>query len=72
MNLINPEDLTMQKWPPEPVGGQHVGTGGNGVRVTHLPTGIAVEVGLCRSQHYNRQIALDALLGALTSPSLRD
>jgi len=72
VNPFNPADLAWQKWPPEPLGGQHVGTGSNGVRLTHLPTGIAIEVGASRSQHHNRQVALDALLGALTSPSHRD
>lgn len=51
-------------------GGQHVGTD-RGIRVTHVPTGIVVEVDVGQSQHRNRSIALDAILGALTSPAMR-
>jgi hypothetical protein len=35
----------------------------NGVRVLHVPTGIAVEVATERSQHRNRAIALERLAG---------
>lgn len=69
--MIPLDDLQWEKWPPEPVGGQHVGTGSNGVRLTHLPTEITVTVDVGRSQWVNRQIAMDALLGALTSPSFK-
>lgn len=53
-----------------PPGGQHVGTEA-GVRVTHLPTGLVAECKAERSQYRNRQIALDMLMGGLTSPHMR-
>jgi len=49
-------------------GGQYVGVT-TSVHVHHVPTGIKVFVDVGRSQLRNRQIAMDALAGALTSPS---
>lgn len=42
-------------------GGQHQNVTESGVRLTHLPTGIVVTSRQDRSQHRNRQIALDRL-----------
>lgn len=42
-------------------GGQHVNKTDSAVRVTHLPTGIQVRVDSQRSQHKNRQRALERL-----------
>ena len=44
-------------------GGQHVNTTESAVRITHLPTGLAVRSEAGRSQHANRATAL-RLLGA--------
>ena len=68
--MINDGDLQIEPW-PQRGGGQQVGPGPQGVKVTHEPTGITVTVDVGRSQHRNRMIALDALAGALTSPHLR-
>ena len=68
--MIDPADYTIECWPPRQVGGQHVGIGPTGVKVTHKYTGITVTVTHERSQHRNRQIAMDALAGALTSPHI--
>ena len=51
-------------------GGQHVGTW-SGIRVTHLPSGLVAECETERSQHRNKQIALDMIMGGLTSPHYR-
>lgn len=69
-DLIPPKHLKMDPWPDRGVGGQHVGYP-TGLRVEHLPTGLVVIVDSSRSQHRNRQIALDMLLGGLTSPHFR-
>lgn len=69
--MIPPSEIEMVTYPPNPVGGQHVGTGNNGVKLFHIPTEITICVNIARSQHRNKQIAMDALLGALTSPSFR-
>ena len=65
---IPPEDLKIksERWP----GGQHVGTP-SGVKITHLPSGLIAECKTERSQHRNRQIAMDMILGGLTSPHFR-
>lgn len=51
-------------------GGQHVGAE-SCVRVTHLPTGLTAECKTERSQHRNKEIALDMIRGGLTSPHMR-
>ncbi len=66
---LRDEDLKVELL-TRPRGGQHVGTD-TGIRVTHLPTGLTAECKNDRSQHRNRLVALDMLLGGLTSPHFR-
>ena len=57
---MQPNEWKFEIWPEPPTGGMRVGMP-NGVKVTHLPTG---EVETCdteRSQHRNREIALQKL-----------
>lgn len=68
--MIDPGDITIETWPPVQVGGQQVGTGPHGVKVTHT-SGIVVCVDISRSQHKNKAIAMDAIEGAMTSPHWR-
>jgi protein subunit release factor A len=68
-SLINPEDIRTEAWPPrQSRGGQHVGTGASGVKVTHIPSGIEACVEIGRSQHINRLIAVEMIEAALTHP----
>lgn len=69
--MIPPEHLKMEIWPPRQKGGQHVGAGPMGVKVTHLPSGIEAFVDIGRSQHINRMIALDMIESAVTHPRYR-
>lgn len=70
--MIPPEDVKVESWPPrKSMGGQHVGTGPSGVKVTHLPTGIEACVEISRSQFDNRSIAMDMILAAITHPRFR-
>lgn len=62
------KDCACEQWPPREKGGQHVGTGPHGVKLTHRPTGLVVCCDIGRSQHYNREIAIDMILSALTHP----
>lgn len=65
------EELQIEAYPPRQVGGQHFGSGPQGIKITHLPTGLIAICDTERSQHRNRQIAMDMLLGGLTSPHFR-
>lgn len=69
MPLIDPADLSFSTERPNP-GGQHVGVYA-GVKVTHVPTGIVAEVNIGRSQMRNKQIAVEMIEAALTSPHYR-
>lgn len=72
-NLTIPaEDLKVERWPPrQSPGGQHVGTGPSGIKITHIPSGIEAFVEIGRSQHDNRLIAMDMILAAITHPRFR-
>ncbi len=69
--MIDPDHVQIESWPPRPKGGQHVGSGPSGVKVTHIPSGITVCVDIGRSQFDNRTIAMDMILSAMTHPRYR-
>lgn len=70
--LIRLEDLKVEHWPPQQNrGGQHVGTGPSGVKVTHLPSGVEACVDISRSQSINRMIAIEMVEAAVTHPRFR-
>ncbi len=58
---IRKEDLRVDTFRSSGAGGQHVNKTESGVRFTHLPTGIVAESTDGRSQHKNREIALNRL-----------
>ncbi len=58
---IRKEDLRVDTFRSSGAGGQHVNKTESGVRFTHLPTGIVSESTDTRSQHKNREIALQRL-----------
>ena len=50
---------------PPDMGGQHVGTPHCTVRVVHIPTGLVAECGYQRSQHKNKETAMQMIEWAL-------
>ena len=58
---IKKDDLKVDTFRSSGAGGQHVNKTESGVRFTHLPTGIAAESTDSRSQHKNREIAMQRL-----------